>query len=80
MIYIGDILTERMNLVNVTIEELANLTFLETSYLKKILNNILSFDDIDFYDLTMISSILHCTPEYFISEEYRKRFTGRFSK
>ena len=73
MIYIGEVLKNRMDMLSININELADRTFLDNSEIDKILNDSVTVDNIDEYDLTMISNVLHCTPEYFMDESIRKK-------
>ena len=71
--YIGKELSERMNALDISPSTLAEKTFLEESYLNEILNNKKSLEDIDAFDLELISSVLHCASEYFTDASVRNK-------
>lgn len=73
MIFIGEFLKDRMNLLNLSIEDIAEKTFIESSIVKKLQDNQYSVDDVEYFDLIMISKVLHCTPEYFFDKKVRDK-------
>lgn len=73
MNYIGKILQQRMSLLGINSVELANKSFVEISVIKDISNDKLSFEDIDEFDMDLISGVLKCEKEYFIDSEIRNK-------
>ena len=71
MLYIGEHVQERMSLLAITIEELAYKTFMEPSEIDDIIRNKIALEEIDEFDLLLISNVLHCKPEYFYDEKVR---------
>lgn len=73
MIYIGEILKERMDMLSIDEEVLADRAFLEVSDVHKMLNDEICLENIDSHDLGLLSSVLHCKPAYFSDASYRKQ-------
>lgn len=71
-ICIGSLLSERMKLLNINIETLAHNTFIDDNVINSIINDEKSLDDIDEFDLALISDALHCSENYFTDENVRK--------
>lgn len=71
--YIGDKLRYRMDLLRIDSQKLAELSFVDVEYIQSILDNNITYDSIDSFDLSLISSALHCKPEYFCDESIRKK-------
>lgn len=70
--FIGTILQERMNSLNKDTDSLSKDSFVDSDLIKKITNNIIGIEDIDSYDLELISDVLFCSPEYFTDEKIRR--------
>lgn len=73
MLYIGKYVQERMNLLSMTVEELANKTFMEQYEIEDIIYDKLALEEIDEFDLLLISNVLHCKPEYFYDKDIRDK-------
>lgn len=73
MSYIGELLKDRMKLLDLSANELADMTFMDESSINAIINNTVSFDDIDEFDISLICSSLHCKPEFFTEESVREK-------
>lgn len=69
---IGKILKERMNLFDISISELSERTLIDENQIKNILQDKLTIEQIDIFDLDVISYELYCTPEYFIDHKTRE--------
>lgn len=76
----GDILTttarnitDRMRLLGITTEDLANLSLLDEKEIAKILESRLSLEDMDQYHLALLSSVLHCDVDYWRDDEVRRK-------
>lgn len=72
-VYIGGMVKARMEALGVSVSVLAEKTFMEESQINKILNNEVSFDQIDEADLDFISQVLYCKPDYFIDETAQRK-------
>lgn len=68
MLYIGNDIQERMALLGLTADEVADKTFLDVEYVNEIINNQVSLEAIDEFDFALICNVLHCKPEYFTDE------------
>lgn len=73
MLYIGEYVQERMSLLGMSTDELACKTFLKPWEINCIIRNKLALEEIDEFDLSIISNALHCKPEYFYNENVRKK-------
>lgn len=73
MHYIGQDVSERMNMLKIKPKRLADETFMDIKDINDILQNRVPLDAIDEFDLKLICSVLHCKPEYFINEDVKKR-------
>lgn len=73
MLYIGTDMQNRMDLLGLTVNEVAEKTFLEESFINAILCNEVAFEDVDEFDLNLICSVLHCKPEYFTDESVKSK-------
>ncbi|SEW31391.1 hypothetical protein [[Clostridium] fimetarium] len=73
MLFIGKELKNRMDSLEIDKVTLSEKTFIDISYIQAIIDNQVSCDEIDDFDLNFICSALHCKPEYFKSEVVRSR-------
>lgn len=73
MIFIGNELQKRMTILGLNVKELADKTFSDAKDIQAIIDNKAEFNSIDKFDLALICSVLHCTPEFFTDETVRKR-------
>lgn len=71
--FIGDILDKRMKALNISIEALADDTFLDENYIQEIIEDKVSLEEIDPIDIEFISRVLFCKHDYFTSEDVRNR-------
>lgn len=70
-VYIGGILQERMDYFGMTKERLSDEALVDIDELNDILDNKVSFDEIDDVSLNFISQAMYCNPEYFIDNKVR---------
>lgn len=70
--YIGGILKQRMQDLNIGLRALADEALVEESQIRDILSDKLSISEIDLMDLDLIAQVLYCNLEYFTNEEIRK--------
>lgn len=73
MLFIGNEIKNRMNCLNISIEELSNKTFLDYNVISAIVNNKQAYEEIDDFNLSLICSVLHCRPEFFTEPLIRER-------
>ena len=60
MKYIGSELQDRMNLLGIDVSTLAEITFMDEETISDIIENRVSYEDIDEFDMSLICSALHC--------------------
>lgn len=72
-VYIGELLRDRMTSLGLSIDELSFKSFVDKEIIIKILNNNISFNEIEYWDIDFISQCVYCTPEFFTNEDVRKR-------
>ena len=73
MRYIGKDMRERMDLLGLTADEVANKAFMEEGAIEAILQNRTAFEEIDEFDMSLICSVLHCEPAYFTDEKVKEK-------
>lgn len=73
MLYIGKELQDRMDLLGLTVEEVADKTFLEEDVIMAIINNEMPLEDIDEFDFSLLCSVLHCQEDFFTNPEAREK-------
>lgn len=73
MTYIGTLLSDRMAIFGLTVMDLEEKSFVDKDLIETILNNQIPLEEIDDFDLDLICSVLHCTPEFFSDPEVRSR-------
>lgn len=71
--YIGEILKSRMNALDINIELLADKSFVDQELIEDILENNIDLENIDVFDLELISKSLYCNVDYFIDENVRNK-------
>ena len=69
--YIGEILRERMTALDINIELLSEKSFVDQEVIEDILYDTIDSDDIDTFDLELISKCLYCDINYFIDKSVR---------
>lgn len=73
MKYIGKELQDRMSLLDVDISTLAEITFMDEKTISDIIENKVSYEDIDEFDMSLICNALHCNLQYFIDDKARNK-------
>lgn len=73
MQYIGKELRMRMEILGLSISELAEKTFLEEKEVEDIINDKYKLNEIDEFDLELICSAIHCKPDFFTNVLVKKR-------
>ena len=73
MLYIGKDVQDRMNLLGLTVDEVADKAFMEKQEVNAILQDEIALEDIDEFDLALISSVLHCRPEFFSDASVKEK-------
>lgn len=71
MHYIGKQLQERMYLLGNTVQELAEMAYISEETLQDLLCDRVPCEAIGEYQLSLVCSALHCSPEYFWDEGTR---------
>lgn len=65
MLYIGKDVQDRMKLLGLTADEVADKAFVDKEQIDAIVQNQIALEEIDEFDLSLICGVLHCTPEFF---------------
>ena len=84
MLYIGNDIQNRMNLLGLTIDEMADSTliaftiananvFMEKENIDSIIQNKTPLEEIDEFDMSLICSVLHCKPEFFTDDLVKEK-------
>ena len=73
MQYIGSELQNRMNLLGIDVSTLAEITFMDEESISDIIENRVSYEDIDEFDISLICSALHCDIQYFVDDEVKNK-------
>ena len=73
MLYIGKEVQDRMELLGLTVKEVADKTFLEEDVVAAIINNEISLENIEEFDFSLLCSVLHCQEDFFTDSEARER-------
>lgn len=73
MQYIGSELQDRMNLLGIDVSTLAEITFMDEETISDIIENRVSYEDIDEFDMSLICSALHCDVQYFVDDEVKNK-------
>lgn len=71
--YIGKVLSDRMNSLGIDVSTLADMTFMDIDSIVSIVENKKYYEEIDEFDMSLISSALHCEPEFFVDSYVRKK-------
>lgn len=66
-------LQKRMNLLGLSVKELADKTFLSHQYIQNIFDGKVLLSSVDEFDLSLICSVLHCNSDFITDETVRKR-------
>lgn len=65
MRYIGNVLKERMNTLEIDATTLAEMVFMDEGTIKNIINNEIPYEMIEEFDIALICNVLHCDEQYF---------------
>lgn len=71
--FIGSVLKERMDMLGLTDDMLIENTLLEETFVKDVLNDRIEFNDIEEFDVEILSNALYCDVKYFDNEAIRSR-------
>ena len=71
--YFGSVLNERLQMFGFTPDSFSNDVLMDQEYIKKIIKDEISFEEIVDFDIQVISNALFCEPEYFVDESARKK-------
>ena len=69
MLYIGSELQDRMNLLGIDVSALSEITFMDEETICDIIENRISYEDVDEFDMSLICSYLLSYAQYFIDCE-----------
>ena len=69
---IGKLLKERMKLLEISLDDLVNMTYIDLDLLERLYNNELDFEELDEYDREILTNSLFCSKNYFLDENERK--------
>ena len=73
MQYIGSELQDRMNLLGIDVSALSEITFMDEETISDVIENKISYEDVDEFDMSLICGALHCDAQYFINGEVRNK-------
>lgn len=73
MLYIGEDMQNRMNLLELTADEVADKAFMEKEEIDAIIQNRTALEEIDEFDMSLICGVLHCKPEFFTDTDIREK-------
>lgn len=70
--YIGKVLSDRMDSLGINVSTLADMTFMDIDSITSIIEDKKYYEEIDEFDMSLISSALHCAPGFFVDSSVRK--------
>lgn len=70
---IGSELQARMDLLGIDVSALSEITFVDEEIISDMIENRISFEDVDEFDMSLICSVLHCDAQYFIDNEVKNK-------
>lgn len=73
MQYIGSELQDRMDLLGIDVSALSEMAFMDEDVINDIIEDRISYEDVDEFDMSLICSALHCDSHYFIDSEIRNK-------
>lgn len=74
MRYIGNTLKKRMDMLEIDATTLAEMTFMDVSMIRNIVDNKIPYEKIDKFDVGLICNALHCDEQYFEHSDIHKDF------
>lgn len=73
MLYIGEDIQNRMNVLGLTADEVADRAFMEREDMNAIINNRVALEEIDEFDMSLICSVLHCKTDFFTNADAKEK-------
>lgn len=73
MQYFGSELQDRMNLLGINVSALSEIAFMDEETISDIIEDRLSYEDVDEFDMSMLCSALHCDVRYFVDYDVRDK-------
>jgi len=73
MLYIGKDMQDRMNLLGLTADEVADKAFMEKGEIDAIIQNKIALEEIDEFDLSLICGVLHCKADFFADADVKEK-------
>ncbi len=73
MIYIGNDVRERMEMLGLSVADVADRTFLEEDAILAILNNETALEEMEEFDLSLICGVLHCREDFFSNSDAKEK-------
>lgn len=73
MLYIGEELQKRMNLLRLTADEVADKAFMEREDVEAIIQNRIALEEMDEFDMELICGVVHCKPDFFTDADVREK-------
>lgn len=73
MLYIGKDMQDRMVLLGLSVDEVADKAFMEKDTVDAIIQNKIALEEIDEFDMSLICGVLHYEKEYFIDAEAKEK-------
>lgn len=73
MRYIGEIMKERMDLLGMNVNSLERNSFVDRRIICYILDDVLAYEEIDKFQLSLLCDALHCDEQYFTDETIRNK-------
>ena len=71
--YIGNFLQERIKMFGYSVDNFAEEVLMDKQDIQDIINDKVSFEELEPFDICVISNALFCTPRYFIDENERNK-------
>ncbi len=69
----GETLELRMSQLGMDLLALSDLSLVDYDVVKKIVDGLITIEQIDEFELNLISGALHCKPEFFLDENDRNK-------
>ena len=73
MLYIGKDVQDRMDILGLTVKEIADKTFLEEDVITAIINNQAPLEEIEEFDFSLLCSVLHCREDFFTNPQVKAK-------
>lgn len=72
MKYIGKDMLDRMKLLDLTADEVAEKTFMEKEAIDAIIQDRIALEQMDEFDVSLICNVLHCRLDFFTDEKRKE--------